>query len=121
MPEPEVPGKQELPDGKLIQLPPAKDTHNTLVDSVLRLLQGVVGRRARIGRGFQMSPDAWLQPDVSVAWPDERYVKVRNERVYLSRLVDRAGKTVDFYLSPKRDAPFPSAAESIGAAAITAR
>src|SRR5450755_2686904 len=71
MPEPEVPGKQELLDGELIQLPPAKDTHNTIVDSVLALLQGAVGRRARMERGFQMPPDTWLQPDVSVAWPDQ--------------------------------------------------
>ena len=35
---------------------------------------------------------------------DETYVKVRGEWVYLYRAVDKAGKTVDFYLSRKRDA-----------------
>jgi len=34
---------------------------------------------------------------------DETYVKVRGEWVYLYRAVDKAGKTVDFYLSRKRD------------------
>ena len=34
---------------------------------------------------------------------DETYVKVRGEWVYLYRAVDKAGKTVDFYLSRQRD------------------
>lgn len=34
---------------------------------------------------------------------DETYVRVRGEWVYLYRAVDKAGKTVDFYLSRKRD------------------
>jgi transposase-like protein len=34
---------------------------------------------------------------------DETYIKVRGEWVYLYRAVDKAGKTVDFHLSRKRD------------------
>ncbi len=34
---------------------------------------------------------------------DETYVRVRGEWVYLYRAVDKAGKTVDFFLSGKRD------------------
>ena len=34
---------------------------------------------------------------------DETYVKVCGEWVYLYRAVDKTGKTVDFYLSRKRD------------------
>jgi transposase-like protein len=44
------------------------------------------------------------------AWPagaswgvDETYVKIHGEWVYLYRAVDRAGNTVDFRLSPRRD------------------
>ena len=34
---------------------------------------------------------------------DETYIKVKGEWVYLYRAADKAGKTVDFYLSRKRD------------------
>jgi transposase-like protein len=34
---------------------------------------------------------------------DETYIRVNGEWMYLYRAVDKAGKTVDFYLSPKRD------------------
>jgi transposase-like protein len=34
---------------------------------------------------------------------DETYIKVRGEWVYLYRAVDKLGKTVDFYLSRRRD------------------
>ena len=34
---------------------------------------------------------------------DETYIRVKGEWVYLYRAVDKSGKTVDFYLSPKRD------------------
>jgi transposase-like protein len=34
---------------------------------------------------------------------DETYIKVKGAWVYLYRAVDKAGKTVDFYLSRKRD------------------
>jgi transposase-like protein len=35
---------------------------------------------------------------------DETYIRVKGEWVYLYRAVDAAGQTIDFLLSPKRDA-----------------
>lgn len=41
---------------------------------------------------------------VGVSWRcDETYIKVKGRWVYLYRAVDKAGKTVDFYLSRNRD------------------
>ena len=34
---------------------------------------------------------------------DETYIKVRGSWVYLDRAVDKAGRTVDFFLSRNRD------------------
>ena len=34
---------------------------------------------------------------------DETYIKVRGQWMYLYRAVDKAGKTIDFHLSRKRD------------------
>ena len=60
----------------------------------------------------------WVQhytPDFENSWrrdartvggswrTDETYTKVRGEWVYLYRAVDKDGKTVDFYLSRRRD------------------
>jgi hypothetical protein len=36
-------------------------------------------------------------------WADETYIKVKGRGVYLYRAVDKAGQTVDFYLSEHRD------------------
>jgi transposase-like protein len=52
---------------------------------------------------FERRWDRFAQP-AGAAWRvDETYVKVHGEWVYLYRAVDRAGNTVDFRLSPKRD------------------
>jgi DDE domain len=45
---------------------------------------------------------------------DETYVKVRGKWVYLCRAVDRAGNTVDFRLSPRRDVAAAKALEPDG-------
>src|SRR6202035_2359319 len=52
---------------------------------------------------FQKRWNRFARP-VGGSWRmDETYVRVKGEWTYLYRAVDKAGKTVDFYLSPKRD------------------
>jgi Uma2 family endonuclease len=70
---PDVPGKQELLEGELISFPPAKCTHNKVAEALFRLLMPVCDASClHVEAGYQMSPDTWLQPDVSVEWPDQR-------------------------------------------------
>jgi IS6 family transposase len=46
----------------------------------------------------------WRHPQ-STSWRvDETYVKVRGKWVYLYRALDKHGNTIDFYLSPTRNA-----------------
>ncbi len=68
---PEAPGKQELIDGELIEMPPARLRHMIVSQRVfaqLRLGVGVdlafIETGYRIGRG-------WLVPDASVAHPNQ--------------------------------------------------
>ena len=68
---PDAPGKQELLDGELILMPPAKQSHNLISKLVQRLLESAVDEsRVWIETGYQLSR-GWLQPDVSVTWPDQ--------------------------------------------------
>jgi Uma2 family endonuclease len=81
---PEAPGKAELLEGELIQLPPAKKKHNKtakrLFLQVNRHLENL--RRAdphsTAGEAYQemgyrlgRDPGSWLQPDVSVTWANQ--------------------------------------------------
>jgi Uma2 family endonuclease len=68
---PEAPGKQELLDGELISLPPAKLSHMQIAIRLhLMLMAALTESRARIQTGYRLSR-GWLQPDVSVTWPDQ--------------------------------------------------
>lgn len=68
---PDAPGKQELLDGDLISLPPAKLPHSVIARKFYELLLTVL-HPSRIWHetGFRLK-SGWLQPDVSVIWPDQ--------------------------------------------------
>jgi len=61
--------KHELLKGEDITLPPPKSRHSNVQHSLLRVLQPYVDKNrlgdVRIEAGFKLSPDTWLQPDVS--------------------------------------------------------
>ena len=63
---PDAPGKQELLDGELIELPPPKYIHTRLAQRVYDLLRSSpLGERAILEAGYRIG-GGWLQPDVSV-------------------------------------------------------
>jgi Uma2 family endonuclease len=76
---PDEPGKVELLDGELIQLPPAKRKHTEIAHRIYDLLKPVVEKAeasARLGEayhemGYKFSSRAWLQPDVSISHRDQ--------------------------------------------------
>src|SRR5213082_1344412 len=46
----------------------------------------------------------YLKPTTDSWRVDETYIKVKKEWIYLYRAVDSQGQTLDFFLSPTRDA-----------------
>lgn len=67
------PGKQELLDGELVALPPAKYSHNELTKRIYALLLTVLDQsQVWSENGYRLSRGCWVQPDVSVTWPDQR-------------------------------------------------
>jgi Uma2 family endonuclease len=81
---PDEPGKTELLDGELIQMPPAKRLDHILAEELfLRLHQMVESLNAgsadlalgevHFGVGYKIGrrPDSWLIPDVSVTHRDQ--------------------------------------------------
>ncbi|MEI4616178.1 IS6 family transposase [Bacillus cereus] len=50
----------------------------------------------RIRKHLKSTNDSWRV--------DETYIKIKGEKMYLYRAIDSGGNTIDFYLSPKRDA-----------------
>jgi Uma2 family endonuclease len=68
---PESPGKQELLDGELIELPPARLEHVEIGKRLQQLLETVLHRsRVWVETGYRTGT-GWLQPDISVSWPDQ--------------------------------------------------
>jgi len=70
---PEFMGKQELLDGELIEVPPARFFHSKLAKLISILLETAVDpSRVFIEAAYRLRPRRWLVPDVSVTWPDQR-------------------------------------------------
>ena len=76
--DPDEPGKAELLDGELIQLPPAKLRHMDIAQKLFLLLlrfmegggfPGNLGE-VRIEVGYKLGRRSWLVPDVSIAHPN---------------------------------------------------
>ena len=66
---PDSPGKRELLDGELIEMPPAKKGHAKIQRRIDRLLSPYVLERGLgdvyIEAGFKLGERHWVQPDVS--------------------------------------------------------
>jgi Uma2 family endonuclease len=69
---PDEPGKRELIDGEVISMPPPELSHTELMKVIYDVLRRTLDRSRvwpdhtgyRIGGG-------WIEPDVSVSWPDQ--------------------------------------------------
>ena len=69
---PDAPGKQELIDGELIELPPAKYSHSIVAERIyFHLRSGAAGARVHHEFGYRIG-GGWLQPDVSITRRDQK-------------------------------------------------
>jgi Uma2 family endonuclease len=69
---PDEPGKRELLDGELIAMPPADQDHNDIIKRLFKQLDATShGSRVFFEAGFKLRTGRWLQPDISVIWPDQ--------------------------------------------------
>jgi Uma2 family endonuclease len=77
---PDQPGKRELLQGELIELPPSELAHNEISERIfLRLRSALIDARSRgeagdLGKvhhemGYKLPGDGFVQPDVSVTHP----------------------------------------------------
>jgi Uma2 family endonuclease len=70
---PDSDGKQELLNGELIELPPAKAFHSKMIKILEDRLLTVLDRsRVYVETGFQLAKHRWVAPDLSVIWPDQK-------------------------------------------------
>ena len=80
LPETDDPGKCELLEGELIQLPPPEKGHMLIAHDLQDALRPVAARSASMGRvlvemGFQIGKKSWLVPDVSIVYRDQKGTK----------------------------------------------
>ena len=72
LPYPEA-GKMELVNGEVITMPPPVLSHSIIARRVQRFLEKHIDKELVWGghTGYRVA-DGWLEPDVSIAWPDQR-------------------------------------------------
>jgi Uma2 family endonuclease len=72
---PDAPGKRELLDGELIELPPAKQKHliiqHRIADVLRRYLAGRDLGTAYVEAGFYLATRHWVQPDASIVFNEQ--------------------------------------------------
>jgi Uma2 family endonuclease len=72
---PDAPGKRELLDGELIELPPPKRRHTIVQHRIAEALRRYAVERGLlvlVEAGFRLEAGrGWLQPDVSVVWQEQ--------------------------------------------------
>ena|SRR5579885_698438 len=69
---PETPGKRELIDGELFEMPPSLLSHTLTAQAFLFLLHAALGPSSAVMEAGYRIGDNWIQPDVSVIWPDQK-------------------------------------------------
>ena len=83
---PDQPGKRELLEGELIELPPAEYTHNDVAERICDALKTALAAahargeatelsRAHHEMGYELPDAGWLQPDVSVTHTGQKIAK----------------------------------------------
>jgi Uma2 family endonuclease len=72
---PDSPGKRELLDGEIIEIPPAKRRHVKIRHRIHARLTPIVLERhigeVYMGVGFKLGGRHWVQPDVSLVSPEQ--------------------------------------------------
>jgi Uma2 family endonuclease len=69
---PDAPGKRELLDGELIEMPPPELSHSELMKKVYALLlKGLHSSRVWPDHTGYRIAGGWLEPDVSITWPSQ--------------------------------------------------
>jgi Uma2 family endonuclease len=69
---PDAPGKRELIDGELIELPPPIFRHSVIAKRFYDLLAATHHKPSLFQETGYRIVGGWLQPDLSVIWPDQR-------------------------------------------------
>jgi Uma2 family endonuclease len=66
---PDAPGKRELLDGELVEMPPPKLRHTLIAHGLMTMLRDVAAARGMtvlLEAGFRIGPRTYVQPDVAV-------------------------------------------------------